>query len=187
MQINGRWYIFYHRMTNGTIMSRRGCVERIEILPDGTIPQVEMTSLGFEESLDPFIVTKADTACVLKGGCFITELNIFERIVTDITDGAVMGWKYYDFGDDSDPYSIMIKIRGTGCRGSILVYLDSDEGEPVGEVFFTENGGVVSAKLPAIKGRHAVYLAAKSHYEGWAADLFNGRRLFELEEFVFVR
>ena len=39
--VNGQWYIFYHRMTNGTIMSRRGCVERIEILPDGTIPQVE--------------------------------------------------------------------------------------------------------------------------------------------------
>ena len=29
-QINGQWYIFYHRMTNGSIMSRRGCVERIE-------------------------------------------------------------------------------------------------------------------------------------------------------------
>lgn len=38
--INGQWYIFYHKMTNGTIMSRRGCVERIEIFPDGFIPQV---------------------------------------------------------------------------------------------------------------------------------------------------
>ncbi len=46
--INGQWYIFYHRMTNGTIMSRRACVEKIELLPDGTIPQVEMTSIGFE-------------------------------------------------------------------------------------------------------------------------------------------
>ena len=187
MQVNGQWYIFYHRMTNGTIMSRRGCVERIEILPDGTIPQVEMTSLGFEESLDPFIVTKADTACVLKGGCFITELNIFDRVVTRITDGAVMGWKYYDFGSDDDPYSIKLKLRGTGCRGSIQIFLDSDEGEPVGEAFFTENGGIVSAELPAIKGRHAVYLKAKSLYEGWAADMFGGRYLFELEEFVFVR
>ena len=187
MQINGQWYIFYHRMTNGTIMSRRGCVERIGILPDGTIPQVEMTSLGFEESLDPFIVTKADTACVLKGGCFITELNIFDRVVTSITDGAVMGWKYYDFGSDDGPYSIKLKLRGTGCRGSIQIFLDSDEGEPVGEAFFTENGGIVSAELPAIKGRHAVYLKAKSLYEGWAADMFKGRYLFELEEFVFVR
>ena len=30
--INGQWYIFYHRMTNNTIMSRRACVEKIEIL-----------------------------------------------------------------------------------------------------------------------------------------------------------
>ena len=65
-QINGQWYIFYHRMTNGSIMSRRGCVERIEILEDGTIPTVEMTSLGFEESLNPYEATAADTACVLK-------------------------------------------------------------------------------------------------------------------------
>lgn len=187
MQVNGQWYIFYHRMTNGTIMSRRGCVERIRILPDGTIPQVEMTSLGFEESLDPFIPTKADTACVLKGGCFITELNIFDRIVTGITDGAVMGWKYYDFGGDSDPWSLKIKIRGTGCRGTISVYLDSDEGEPAGEASFTENGGIISVKLPEIKGRHAVYLKAKSGYEGWAAEMFKGRMLFDLEEFVFVR
>lgn len=50
----GQWYIFYHRMTNSSIMSRRGCVERIEILEDGTIPPVEMTSLGFEESLNPY-------------------------------------------------------------------------------------------------------------------------------------
>jgi hypothetical protein len=25
-RINGQWYTFYHRLTNGTIMSRRGCV-----------------------------------------------------------------------------------------------------------------------------------------------------------------
>ena len=62
--INVQWYIFYHRMTNATITSRRACVEKIEILPDGTIPQVEMTSLGFEESLNPYRVTPADIACV---------------------------------------------------------------------------------------------------------------------------
>jgi hypothetical protein len=86
-QIGGQWYIFYHRMTNGTIMSRRACVERIELLADGSIPQVEMTSLGFEKSLSPYQITPADIACVLKGGCIITELNIFTRVVTNITNG----------------------------------------------------------------------------------------------------
>jgi len=66
--INGQWYIFYHRMTNNSIMSRRGCVEKIEILPDGTIPTVEMTSLGFEDSLLPYRITPAEIACVIKNG-----------------------------------------------------------------------------------------------------------------------
>ena len=187
MCVGGQWYIFYHRMTNNTIMSRRGCVERIEILPDGTIPQVEMTSLGFEESLDPFIVTKADTACVLRGGCFITERNIFERPVTAITDGCVMGWKYFDFGNDTDPFSIKIRLRGMGCRGTVTVYLDSTDSEPVGTASFTEDGGVISAMLPSITGRHAVYLKANAGYTGWFADSFRKRDLFDLEEFVFVR
>ena len=94
-KIGDQWYIFYHRMTNGTIMSRRGCVEKIEILPDGTIPPVEMTSLGFEDSLNPYELTPADTACVLKGSeqLMITEMDAFTRVITNITEGCVMGWK----------------------------------------------------------------------------------------------
>lgn len=45
--INGQWYVFYHRNTNKTAYSRQACAEPIEILPDGTIPQVEITSQGF--------------------------------------------------------------------------------------------------------------------------------------------
>lgn len=75
-------------------MSRRACVEKIEILPDGTIPTVEMTSLGFEDSLDPFKPYPADIACVLKGGCFITEKDIFTRSIVNITEGNVIGYKY---------------------------------------------------------------------------------------------
>lgn len=46
IEIKGQWYVFYHRHTNGTNFSRQGCMEKITILPDGTIPQVEMTSCG---------------------------------------------------------------------------------------------------------------------------------------------
>ena len=52
-------------------MSRQACAERIEILADGSIPQVEMTSLGFEDSLSPYKITPADAACVLKGGLLL--------------------------------------------------------------------------------------------------------------------
>lgn len=187
--INGQWYIFYHRMTNGSIMSRRGCVERIEILPDGTIPQVEMTSLGFEESLNPFQLTPAETACVLKGGCFITETNVFERPVTNITDGCVMGWKYFDFGDDfsSKTMQIRLKVRGCGSKGRIRVLLDGENGEELGTVDFGEDGGVIGGRIKAASGRHSVFLIAESGYEGWFADSMKGRQLFMLDSFIFMK
>ncbi|MCR5508235.1 MAG: family 43 glycosylhydrolase [Lachnospiraceae bacterium] len=42
--INGEWYIFYHRHTNGHNYSRQGCIERISISGDGSIVQAEITS-----------------------------------------------------------------------------------------------------------------------------------------------
>lgn len=187
--VNGQWYIFYHRMTNGTIMSRRGCVERIEILPDGTIPQVEMTSLGFEESLNPYDFTQADTACVLKGGCYITETSVFERPIVNVTDGCVMGWKYFDFGEDfaSKTIQIRLKLRGTGSRGRVHVRLDSEDGEELGTVDFAEDSGTAGARIKAATGRHAVFLVAESGYEGWFAGEMKGRQLFMLDGFVIMK
>lgn len=187
--VNGQWYIFYHRMTNGTIMSRRGCVERIEILPDDTIPQVEMTSLGFEESLNPYDFTQADTACVLKGGCYITETSVFERPIVNVTDGCVMGWKYFDFGEDfaSKTMQIRLKLRGTGSRGRVHVRLDSEDGEELGTVDFAEDSGTAGARIKAATGRHAVFLVAESGYEGWFAGEMKGRQLFMLDGFVIMK
>lgn len=185
-QINGQWYIFYHRMTNGTIMSRRACVERIEVLPDGTIPQVEMTSLGFEESLNPYRITPADTACVLTGGCLITEKNEFERNIIRITNGCVMGWKYFDFGYNSGSnMQLKLRIRGCGCRGKIHVLLDSADGEEIGVAEFGADDSIVTADLTNIQGRHAIFLKAQEGYEGWGAEWLEGRDLFELVSFVF--
>ncbi|MFQ9094777.1 MAG: hypothetical protein ACLR5S_11160, partial [Ruminococcus sp.] len=44
--INGQWYVFYHRLTHKSDYSRQACAEPITILPDGSIPQVEITSCG---------------------------------------------------------------------------------------------------------------------------------------------
>lgn len=51
-----------------------------------------MTSLGFETSLSPYRFTPADEACVL-----ITERNVLERAVVNITKGCIIGFKYFDF------------------------------------------------------------------------------------------
>lgn len=46
VEINGDWYIFYHRHTNGDAFNRQGCIEKIFFQEDGRILQVEMTSCG---------------------------------------------------------------------------------------------------------------------------------------------
>lgn len=188
--INNQWYIFYHRMTNGTIMSRRACVEKVNILPNGKIEQAEMTSLGFEEALNPFYAVKAEIACVLNGGCFITERNAFERPVVNITDGCIIGYKYFDFGEDYSSMTMQfcVKVRGTGCKSKITLMLDSFEnGDIIGECEIGSDDGVYAANVKSVVGRHAVFLIVKSEFAGWFKDMFNGRQLFELEEFLFIK
>lgn len=49
VEINGQWYIFYHRQTNGGWYSRQGCAEKITVNADGSIHQVELTSCGLND------------------------------------------------------------------------------------------------------------------------------------------
>ncbi len=189
--INGQWYIFYHKMTNGTIMSRRACVEKIEILPDGTIPQVEMTSLGFEDSLLPYRITPAEIACVLKGGCLITELDIFTRTVTNITEGCIIGYKYFDFGEDYSTKTMKLAAEtiGRGCDSQVHILIDSYEnGEEIGVLNVGRSGGTVTAVVRNVTGRHALYFKVMTNYgDDWIGQQFKGRQLFDLKSFVFMK
>ena len=147
-KVGDQWYIFYHRMTNGTMFSRRACVERVTILPDGTIPPVEMTSLGFEKSLTPYEPVKAEIACVLKGGCYIMEKNVFCRVITQIKDGCVIGYKYFDFGEDDSTKTmeLAIKVHGCGCKGKLHILIDGTE---------TDESTCAEANLTPEEGRFA--------------------------------
>lgn len=189
-KINYQWYIFYHRTTNGTSMSRRACVERIEVLADGSIPQVEMTSLGFEESLSPYEITPADNACVMIGGCMVTEKNLFSRVITNITTGCIIGYKYYDFGEDysSKTMEFSASINGMGCRSKIRIWIDSyKDGEEIGSIEIGHDGGIVSTSVKNVTGRHALYFLVEDSYEGYGKELLKTRMLFELNSFVFSK
>lgn len=194
--INGQWYVFYHRMTNNTIMSRRACVEKIEILPDGTIPTVEMTSLGFEESLNPYQITKAEIACVLKGGCFITEKDLFTRSIVNITDKNVIGYKYFDFGADfttgAEKMKIAVKVRGMGTKCKLRVLIDNYNPEngdimEIGSVDIGTADGVYFGEVEKLTGRHAVYFIPEHGVSDWTKPYFDGKPLFEFEEFAFLK
>jgi len=117
VEINGQWYIFYHRHTNGTNFSRQGCMEKIEILPDGRIPQVELTSCGANDGpLEGRGEYPAYLACNLfcKEESLYTDFtaswmnNQFPKITQDGKDGdeeigyianmkesATAGFKYF--------------------------------------------------------------------------------------------
>ncbi len=175
-------------------MSRRGCVKKIDILPDGSITKVEMTSLGFQDSLNPYEITQAETACVLKGpgNIMITELDIFTRAIINITSDSVMGWKYFDFGDDytDDEYMyIAIKMQPLGCGGKIHIYADSDTPEnEIGVVTFSNSDHILKAKVKKLTGRHAIYMKAEHAYRDiWSKDCFEQRALFNLIAFVFMK
>ncbi len=188
--INGQWYVFYHRMTNKTILSRRACVEKITILPDGTIPTVEMTSLGFEDSLNPYRITPAEIACVLKKDAFITERDKFTRTVSNIKNGCVIGYKYFDFGEDfsSESMILSLKVFGTGCSSRVRVMLDDCEnGEEVGVISVDTHDGIYSGRLKNVTGRHALYFKVEYTYQGDFAGDFDNRSLFDLESFVFQK
>lgn len=47
--INGQWYVFYHRQTHRNTFSRQSCAEKINLRPDGRIDQAEMTSCGLND------------------------------------------------------------------------------------------------------------------------------------------
>ena len=126
VQVGEDWYIFYHRHTNGTWFSRQGCAEKITILPDGSIPQVEITSCGLNGG--PLIgkgYYPAYIACNLftdEESVYVNDGGQFPKIMQDGADGtevpgyignmrtsATAGFKYFQFSDIKE---IIVFTRG---------------------------------------------------------------------------
>jgi arabinoxylan arabinofuranohydrolase len=139
VEMNEKWYIFYHRHTNGTNFSRQGCIEPITIMEDGSIPQAEMTSCGSNGGpLAGCGEYPAYLACNLfcKEESLYTDWtsswmnNQFPKITQDGKDGdeeigyianmkdsATAGFKYFDC---KGIQKIKIKVRGY-ARGDFEV------------------------------------------------------------------
>lgn len=135
VQLHGEWFITYHRMTNGTIFSRRTCIERIQILRDGSIPEVQMTSMGFSRGLNPLQRTPADVACILTGGNMVTEFHPRVRAVVGNTGGSLIGYRTYVF-PSQPPTRLEVEYRPRGASGTIEVWQErpSDSGKPIGRL-----------------------------------------------------
>lgn len=136
-KIGGKWYVFYHRHTHASSYSRQACAEEIDILPDGTIPQVRMTSCGLNGGpLEAEGSYPAAIACVLTDGNmpmagngkvkgkipYITH-DKTDRYIAAISGGTMVGFRSFLFKRD---VIIYLKVRGT-IKGEIVFSDDFGE------------------------------------------------------------
>lgn len=142
--INGRWYIFHHRQTHRSTFSRQACAEKVTILSDGSIPQVECTSMGLNPGpLQAEGCYAAPYCCVLTNGAMPYATNTTvnaaiphithcggERFITGIKDGTKIGYKYFRF---SGPVRVGIRVRGEG-GGVYLLSTDEAGTEEIGRI-----------------------------------------------------
>ena len=149
----GKYYVFYHRQTNRHCYARQACAERITVLPDGSIPQAEVTSCGLGNApLGGIGEYGARIACNLTcpaGGKFYSIFRGREgkrpyftqsapdyeyadgqgdepyQYIANMRDGAQAGFKYFDL---SRTHTVTVTVRGKARGRMIAAY--SPGGEP---------------------------------------------------------
>lgn len=181
-RVNGKWYVFYHRLTHNSDYSRQACAEPIEIAPDGSIAQVEVTSCGLNgaplraEGSYPAAICcnltngrmkhgsngnrKSNEPCVTSGSG--------ERFVTNITGGTVVGYKYFDYIGET---TVSVTYRGAG--GALSVGTEWDT--PLVEIALTPSEKWVKSTAVTFTahGRKPLYFK------------YRGKGKIELLEFSF--
>ena len=147
----GQWYVFYHRCSRGTQRNRRLCVEKINILPDGSIPEVKMTSQGVGEPFSPGEKIMGYQACEVHGGCYIDVDDVYGEKLTQMDAGMEAVFRYVRSGNCWE--SIQVTASG---KGRIQVLLD---GRQAGEVeACSDSFTTVSARLEAGPGEYELCL-----------------------------
>lgn len=137
-KLGENYYVFYHRHTNRHMLSRQGCVAKIEMIHDGSFHQAEMTSCGLGEALPGRGTFEARIACQLysKIGCVFSAHPMVQnkkhpaftqdepdgengvQFIANLRDGAAAIYKYFQLEGSG---TITVTVRGK-CKGSLLVY-----------------------------------------------------------------
>lgn len=152
-QVNGQWYVFYHRCSRNRQQYRRLCIEPITVGADGKIAEVKMTSQGVGAPFVPGEAIMGYQACGLKGTVYIglneeeeTKEKYPEKLMC-ISQGDEIIFRY-----------VRSKTAWQGvkmvCRGSGVVEILMN-GKTAGSVKVTEgdsrnNGNAVGTlQMPA--------------------------------------
>ena len=173
--INGQWYVFYHRLTHKSDYSRQACAEKIEIAADGSIKQVEITSCGLNGGA---LIAKGSYPAVI--ACNITNgemphgsNKIFThsfpnvnhddtgRFIAEISDGTFIGYKYFKFEGNT---SLVLTTRGSG-EGCFEIKDETGKILGTAAVFPSEEWKKVSCTIDSDSGDHALFLTYKGKGE----------------------
>ena len=171
VEIGEKWYIFYHRHTNGTWYSRQGCAEEISFREDGHIPQVEMTSCGLNGGpLNGEGEHPAYLACNL----YTAEPSVYvggddkPKIVQDgrdgdredgylanIKDSAVAGFKYFDCRGIKK-----IAVTTRGYADGVFEIRTKRDGDPIAKIKieYTNVWEMYTADIDLPDGVYAFYI-----------------------------
>lgn len=110
--VNGQWYVFYHRCSRGVQQHRRLCIEPITINPDGSIPEVKMTSQGVGEPFGPMEAIMGYQACGLSGTIYIGVDQEYGEKLMNISSGDEAVFRYVK--NDADWSEIKLTCAGSG-------------------------------------------------------------------------
>lgn len=176
VELNGHWYIFYHRQTNQHSYSRQACAEPLERTADGGFKQAEVTSCGLNgKPLEGKGLYPARIACNLwsaQGTCrydkpfrkkehpYFTQKGRdgdqdAVQYIANMRDGSVAGFKYFDFRDVKN---IACSVSGHGV-GVMQVSVSEDFSSLAAEVALRADGDMckASAPLKLVDGVHPLY------------------------------
>lgn len=144
VEVKGKWYIFYHRHTHGTMYSRQGCAEQVEIDKNGHIAQIEITSGGLAggplKALGEYPAAIACNLWIHEGGrspvfgkiiddAPIVSSKDGEQFISQIMDGTVIGYKYFEFCG-----KLTLKLTYRGNAKGIFEISDKADGESIGKI-----------------------------------------------------
>ena len=181
MEIEGQWYVFYHRQTGVDEFSRQAMLEPVDVAlgKDGKLyigdvrylagepvssKPVEMTSQGPHiNGLDAYKWISAGYACHIFGSTknanvrpVYEEKEDISAPIVNITSGTTVGFRYLQFGSNSAGKVTVVLEETKAVK--VNVRIDSYKGRVISEVEFdgTEKEKTADV-ICGVIGKHAVY------------------------------
>lgn len=188
--INGQWYLFYHRGFGNSDMQRKVCVEKIYFDENGQIGdengnQVTMTNHGFGGALDPYQKIEAAYATHVRldgfaSGCYLTEKRKNLHPLINIKNGNCIEYKDFDFGQNVKELSFAANVLAKG-GGRIDLVLDDPNNHPIGSMpviaGMSKTYHELCIPVSKVNGVHTLYLKFTGKKQ---------RKICELASFRFV-